>query len=85
MRSLLLVETHVQDAGLTQEHTRPQSLLESSGYLVLAAGNEADIHAHISKADAAILHLPVYEIQSWSEADSDQASASLVVVQSGCS
>ncbi|GAK39238.1 ANTAR domain-containing protein [Paenibacillus urinalis] len=67
MRSLLLVETHVQDDGLSQEHTRPESLLESSGYLVLAAGNEADIHAHISKADAAVLHLPVYEIQSWSE------------------
>ncbi|MCM3781507.1 ANTAR domain-containing protein [Neobacillus mesonae] len=67
MRSLLLVETHVQDTELSQVHISPETLLESSGYLVLAAGNEAEIQTHLPKVDAVILHLPVNDIQSWGD------------------
>ena len=67
MRSLLLVETNRQGMEISHEHLRPEKLLTESGYLIQVVSNEAEICTFLSKADAAVLHLPVYDIKLWAE------------------
>ncbi|MBD7969530.1 ANTAR domain-containing response regulator [Paenibacillus gallinarum] len=67
MRSLLIVEINDQDVEMSHEHLSPEKPLTESGYLVHVVSNEAEIHTFLPKADAVILHLPVYEIRLWTE------------------
>ncbi|GIP43471.1 hypothetical protein J45TS6_19300 [Paenibacillus sp. J45TS6] len=67
MRSLLLVEINDQDVEMSHEHLSPEKMLTESEYLVHVVSKEAQIHTLLPKADAAILHLPVYDIRLWTE------------------
>lgn len=67
MHSLLVIHKSTTENGTADGSTRsPEVILRSCGYVVETAGTPEQALALISDADAAILHLPISEINEWS-------------------
>lgn len=71
MRSLLVIHNHAPAAEkkttAASKKLLPEHVLRSIGYNVLRANDEKQALAQVAEADAAVLHLPVSDIQTWGQ------------------
>lgn len=61
MRSLLVID----NPGGKAEAQSLEQMLEAYGYSILYASSDETAKNHLTKADAAVLHLPLGELKAW--------------------